>query len=189
MPDAVLMHKDDQLGSGQTVFKNTGVEWGDDGVKGLVHYVPHGQGDWHIFDNFANHEHSKDYDSGTSRINERVEAMVTGSTSSNLRKRLLLPKDFGSFVGDAIKIIVYRSGTISMAASLYTAGAADAGVSFVDITPASNVTYEQFLLTPTGVYMPGDFMTLEIAVSTDTAGEYALICDLEVVYRTKRGNI
>lgn len=190
MPNALLMHKDDKLGSGQTIFVNTGVEYGDDGIKGLLHYVPLAQGDWELYAEGSHHEHSKVYDDATSRLLEHVEAVQSGTLSSFLRKRIVLPRDLGAFPDDCLRIITYRSGSIqALKARFHRAGGTDTAINGVSISPASDTTYEQFLMRPVTFYMPGDFVTLEVEFQSDTAGEFIRIGDVELLYKSGRGNI
>lgn len=191
MPNAILMHMDDHFGSGQLVFKNNNVEYGDDGIKGLIDYVPMAQGDWDSFDASPHHEYDKRYDSGTSRVMAHIEAVMAGtSQTSYIRKRVLLPRNFGSIPTDGLRVITYRNGAItSLKAKLLFFGSADAAVNGVSIKPVSDVTFEQFLMSPSGLYAPGDFLTIEVELVADTAGQYARIADLELIYRTARGNI
>lgn len=184
---AILMHKGDKLGSGETIFTNTGVEYADDGIKGLLDNVPQSQQDW-IVDGPAPLTYP--YDATTGRLPAHLAAPGAGNTF--LRKRLLLPRNFGVFPDSSLKVITRRHGTNGgYTLTLVGPGAIpDPDVDGVDINPVSADEYEQFIMTPGGFYTPNDpvFVTIEVQF-TGVGGEWVEICDLEFTTRSGRGNI
>jgi hypothetical protein len=189
MPKAILMNKHDILGSGKTVFENTGVTYADDGINGLLHNIPMSQQDW-IHDGV--HALSYSFDATTARLPARMTA--AGAGNGFLRKRLLLPRDFGRWPNNAIKLITRRSAIIS-GSLLFTmygpSGSADPDVNAINVTPVSADTYEQFVITPGGVYAQSDFMTaaLELEFIAANPGDWMEISDVEVTIRSAEGNI
>jgi hypothetical protein len=169
------MNLDDKFGSGQTSFGNTGVIYADKGIKGLTENVPMAQNEW-LFATSGTQTRTEVLDASTKRVMTRVTGVAGASEDATLHRRILLPKNHGAVV------------TATM--TLYgPSGAADAGVTAVTIKPGLGGTFEQFLMTPSGVYAPSDFLTIKIDVTTDTAGHYLDVCDIELASRSKIGNI
>lgn len=190
MPNAILMHKDDKLGSGQLVYKNTAVEYGDDGISGLLHNVPVAQNEW-AFTTSGTQTRSDVMDATTKRVATRVSSAVAVSETATLAKRVLLPRDYGSWPANGLRVITRRHQSGSSASlTLYgPGGTADAAVNGVSVLPVADDTYEQFVMSPSGLYVPGDFLTLVLTVVTTLTLRYLEINDIEMIIRNKRGNI
>lgn len=187
MPDAILMHKDDELGSGKTTFTNTGVIYADNGIQGLLRNVVQSQQDW-IVDGAAPLTYP--YDATTGRLPAHLAAPGAGTTF--LRKRLLLPRDFGNWPDSGLKVITRRHGTNGgFTLTLLGPGAVpDPDVDAVDINTVVADDYEQFVMTPGGFYVSNDpiFVTIEVTF-TGVGGEWVEICDLEFTTKSGLGNV
>ena len=68
-------------------------------------------------------------------------------------------------------------------------GTPDPGVNGVDVQATAALTFELFTLTPTATYFPGDFVTLELECETDANAEFNEVADIEIEYKTARGNV
>lgn len=190
MPDAILMHLDDKLGSGQMSFQNTGVVYGDDGVTGLLHNVPIAQSEWY-FATTGVQLRSEILDAGTKRVMTRATGAAAASQVATLAKRILLPRNYGSIPDNSLKVVTRRANVGNLATlTLYgPGGVADAAVDHVSVLPVADATFEQFVMSPSGMYLPNDFVTLVLEVTTVAAGRYVEIGDIELIVRSKRGNI
>jgi len=181
-------HKNEKIGSGQLIFMNTDVVYGDDGISGLDHYVPFAQGDWTYAAGTGTATFAVIYDAATSRVYASLTCLGTGTVF--LRKRILLPKDFGNFPANALTMITYRSAPLtSMKTTIYKAGAADATVVGVSVEPSISTTWESFSKSPTSSYASGNFITLEVESNHDTIGDESRYSDVSLLYSNLRGNV
>lgn len=190
MPRAIRHARHDESECGEIVYLRTAVEYGDDGIKGLRHFVPIEQGNW-LHDGTANHALSRVYDAGTSRIMDRITASAGGAITSKMRKRLLLPYDFGQFFSFSLSLIVRgNAGTLptSFKLTLLNAAAADATINGLSIKPTVGNTFELKTTMPGTVYVRGVFLTLEFELVTANNGEWGEIGDLFLAYQSGRGN-
>jgi len=100
-----------------------------------------------------------------------VEEIHTGAGTGKFYKGLLVANTHPP--NTALPTFTFwtkRNGaTTSFTITLYKTGTADAGVNAVTIKPVANATYEQFTLTPTGLYSPGDALLFEL-ISVAIAG-------------------
>ena len=201
-------HVNDELGDGEFRFMRTDVTHADDGHDNLKLYAPFDQGDWQKDDTTGTSIYSKGFDSGTSRVYESlaVNTLVGGAGVYTIRRRLLLPRDFGRsgvlpedpgaadggiglFDANAISLFTYRDGAVSdIKATLLYAGAADGGVNGVSVNPGAASTWTMFTLSPSGTYAPGQFVTLQIEYDANTAAIAIRVADIIVAYRSARGN-
>lgn len=181
----------DEIGAGHFKFLNTGVEVGDDGIKGLRHYVPLSQNEW-LHDGTANHAKSEQYDGGTGRILTRITAAAGGAITSRMRKRVLLPRDFWKFPALGFEVIVRGSNALPTFVKMTVERNAtpDGTVNDLDIKPSVHSTFEakQMSISST-TYLAGDFIILEFKVTTANNAEWAEIGDVQLGYITARGNV
>lgn len=181
-------HKNEKIGSGAFFFMNTDVVYGDDGISGLDHYVPLAQGDWTYAAGTGTATYANVYDAATSRVYASMTALTTGTVF--LRKRILLPKDFGNFMTNSLGIITYRSAPLTfMRITFYKAGSADASINGASIEPSVSTTWEAFSKSPTSSYAAGDFVTLEVSANHDTIGDESRYSDVTLLYSNLRGNV
>lgn len=190
MPRARRHARHDEMENGEFVFLATGVEYGHDGILNLRHYVPFSQETW-IHDGTANHAQTAPYDAVTSRLTNRVTASLGGAITSRTRKRIVLPRDFGSFPASGVSVIVRSSASIptDVQLSLYMDGVADSSLIAYSIKPTVGLTYEEKFASIGDTYSPGDVVTLELAVTTANNAEYAEVGDIEIAYLSGRGNV
>jgi hypothetical protein len=188
MPDADRQVILDELEAGFFRFLLTGTEMGSDGFAGYYHYVPVDPIKWSFFLAHG-HSYSEEWDAATSRINARLTGKAAGT--SYLRKRVLLPYDFGSFPANAISVVIRAHDITGPALTLtmYIAGAADSGINGSNILPGMDDTYTLTNETPADAYSPGDWVTFEIAYTSDAAAQYVDVSDLSLAYVSARGNV
>lgn len=182
----------EEIQAGEFEWLLTDVEMGHDGFKNLRHYAPFDQTNWHFYQAGPGHMFEVVYDTVPNRLCARVTSVNGGNRQSKIRKRILLPDDFGYFPVDALVFKTRRAsgGPLSFNAYLYNGMATDPSVNGVDVKPAVITPwYEMKLLTPTGFYFPGDFLTLELELNTVAVGHWCEIADIELAYKTARGNI
>lgn len=191
MPNAILMHLDDKLGSGQMTFENTGVVYGDDGITGLLYNLPVPQNEW-TFSTTGVQTRADALDGTTKRIMTRATGAAAASQVATIAKRVLMARDFGSWPDQGFKVITRKHGAggNAITMTLYgPGGVADAAVDHVSVLPVAADTFEQFVMSPSGLYTPNDFLTLQVAITTTLVGDYVEIGDIEMIVRSKRGNI
>ena len=184
------MVREDELAKGGWLFTSTGVAYWHDGIKNLRQFIPIAQSDWVKEDTAGTSTLDFPYDGATSRITARITPTAFGT--HKIRKRILLPRDFGAWAPTSpITVVTKRSAVdTSLLATLFHGGAADAGVNGVSVDPSVAATYQTFTLTPTDVtYNPGDLVTFEIAYIAAANGRTIEACDLMLSYKTNRGNI
>lgn len=181
--------RDDEISAGGFRFIISDVWFWHDGFKNLRHYVPFAQNDWAKEDASGVSILSFPFDSGTGRIAGEINPATFGT--HKIRKRIILPRDFGAFAPtQPITLITKRSAAVtSLVASLYNAATVDPGVNAVDVSPSVSATWETFTLTPSGAYNPGDFITFEIVYVAAANGRTVDIADLQLSYKTNRGNV
>lgn len=192
MPKAILPTRNEEIFGGFFHYTLTDVFYGHDGIENLKHFVPFAQNEWHLFQAGTSHQFFSIFDDVTSRIMARQEALVAAASRlSTIRKRIILPTDFGSFVVDGLRVIADSSVAQPDAytISLVKSGTVDPGVSAASILVAAGGTPQLFELTPTAIYSPGDFVTLEIKMTSSGAGDFGEIGDIELEYLNKRGNV
>lgn len=209
MGDLHLPVRQDLADSGEFRFNNHGVSHADDGHEMLRQYAPFDQGPAQVEDVTGSSLFNPGvFDAPTSRLYDEVKAvtLVAGAGVYKWRRRLLLPRDFGrsapspidgttdAFLGlfeaDALSIFVYRDGDITdIKATLWIAGAADAGVNGVSIKPVAANTWTMKTLSPSGTYAPGQFVTLELEYDASTEGVAVRYADFINNYRVARGNV
>ena len=190
MPKALRPFRHEEIFSGEFVWLLTQVEMGHDGFKNLIHFVPLAQNDWQLFQSGSGHILTNEFDPATSRDLARQTATVAAARTSFLRKRIILPQDFGQFDTGAIVFITRRSASAptSYQATLLKGGVADPGINGVNVQ-AATTAFELKTLTPTATYFPGDLVTLELECITGGNLQFNEIGDLEIQYRTARGNV
>jgi len=78
------------------------------------------------------------------------------------RMALTLPVNFMSFPEDAIQIDVRKSASVTAMTLLLEGndGTHDPAIDSVDIEPVGSIDWEVMKLTPSGVYHPGDMITI-----------------------------
>jgi hypothetical protein len=179
----------DEIAKGGFHFTSSDVFVWHDGIKNLRHFVPFAQNDWAKHDDSGASTLSFPFDSGTGRISAELNPSSAGV--HKIRKRILLPRDFGAFAPTVpMEIVVQRSGAVTaIKATLWLGATADPGINGVAIDPAVASTWESFILIPTGSYNPGDFVTFEVEYDASTNGVTVDIADLSFAYKTNRGNI
>lgn len=181
----------EEIGNGHFKFLNTGVEYGDDGIKGLRKHVPLPQSEW-IHDGTANHVKSDQFDAGTSRMMTRIAATAGGAITSRMRKQIVVPRDFWKFPTLGFEMIVRGSNALPTAVTMTVKrlGTADANVNDLTIKPSVVLTFEvkQISITST-TYLFGDALILEFKVTTANNAEYAEIGAIAISYITARGNV
>ncbi len=181
----------EEIGNGHFHFLNTDVFYGDDGIKGLRHFVPLAQSDW-IHDGTANHSMSDQLDAGTSRLMKRITAGAGGAITSRMRKQVLLPRDFWYFPALGFEMMVRASASLPTAVTMTVKrlGTADGTVNDADIKPSVGGVFElKQLGISTTTYMAGDVVLLEFKLETANNAEYAEIGALALAYKTARGNV
>jgi hypothetical protein len=181
----------EEIGNGHFEFLNTGVVYGDDGIKGLRHFAPLAQSDW-VHDGTANHAMSDQLDAATSRLMKRITAAAGGAITSYMRKQVLVPRDFWKFPAFGFAMIVRGSGTLPTAVTMTVKrlGTADANVNDLNIKPSVGTTFESKTTSITSTtYLAGDVILLEFKVTTANAAEYAEIGAVQLGYTTARGNV
>lgn len=180
---------DSEISAGGFKFITSGVWFWHDGFKNLRHYVPFAQNDWALEDTGGTSALDYPFDSGTGRISARITP--TAFATHKIRKRILLPRDFGAFAPTLpITIVTRRSAAVtSVKASLFNAATVDPGVNGVDVSPAVSATWETFTLTPSGAYFPGDLVTFQIEYVAAANGRTVEAADLTLSYKTNRGNV
>lgn len=182
----------EEIQAGEFVYLLTDVEYGHDGIKNLRHYIPFEQTQWHFYQAVSGHVMDTVFDTVPHRLTTRVTAVNGGVRLSKIRKTFILPDDFGRFPTDALIFKVRRSvssPTIFLA-TLYHGSAIDPAINGVTIFPTvATPDYELKLLTPADAYYAGDFATLELDVATNATGQWLEISDIELAYKTARGNI
>ena len=192
MPNALRPVRHEEIQAGEFVWVATGVELGHDGFKNLLYNVIFAQGGWTLFQSVVHHQLVEVFDTVTSRISARQEALDSvASVTSTIRKRILLPPDFGFFPAVALKLITKVSDPVPDAytISIVKNGVVDPGVSAVSIKPVLGDTFEFFEFSPTGEYFPGDLVTLEVKLETSLATHFGEIADVELEFKTARGNV
>ena len=134
MPKAILPFRTEEIFAGFFHYTLTDVFYGHDGISGLKHFVPFAQSEWHHFTT-QGHQLTHVHDSVTSRISARIESVQAAARTSIIRKRVILPTDFGSWVASGLRFIVFRgaSAPVSFNVSLFKDGVVDPGISGVDI--------------------------------------------------------
>lgn len=189
MPNAGRGVKDDELSAGGWRFLASDVWIWHDGFKNLRHYIPFAQNDWTLNDGSGSSALDFPFDSGTGRVPVRITPVVAGV--HKIYKRILVPRDFGiQAPSQPMSIVTRRSSTDTyLKAYLYNATTVDPGVNGVSIDPAVSATWESFALVPTGAYNPGDWMTLLVEYSAAAAGRTVEVADLQIGYKTNRGNV
>lgn len=190
MPRARRHARHDEIECGEFVFLRTGVQYGDDGILNLRHFVPFQQETW-THDGTANHALSTQYDALTSRVMSRITASAGGAITSKMRKRIILPRDFGSFPGLGVSLAVQSSVSIPTAYTLsaFMDGVADGVLNAASIKPTLGGTYETMVSEFGSDYAAGNLVTLEVALTTANNGEWAELGDIEIAYLTGRGNV
>lgn len=190
MPDGLYPFRNEKINNGQTVYILTGVEYGHDGIKNLQHFVPFAQNEWELEQTAGTPTLTRPFDAATSRITARITD-VGGTDQGKIRKRFILPSDFGSFPTGSLVLMSRRSASAPthFKATLLKGGVADPGVSGAAIQASVGLTYELKTLTPTATYFPGDFVTLELDSLTSVAAQFNEVADLELLYTTGRGNV
>lgn len=185
-----LPQRDDRSQSGRFLFENNLVGYCDDGIDGLKHYAPFDQGDWMKANIQGECSYKKGYDSGTSRIYEKlgVNALSAGVAQVQLRRRLLLPWNFGELYDGCLTLFTYRTTAVThFELSTLQSGS---GLETFDVSPASTSTWEAFTLTPAvGTFERGAFLTLILDVETADVTTEAWIADLAFGYKSARGNV
>lgn len=190
MPPARLPNRHEEIQNGEFVFLQHGVEYGDDGVKNLKHFVPMAQNEWHHFLSATHHRLVRVHETVTSRIMTRMIACEGGAKTSKMMRRILLPKDFGSFPVSGLSVISRRSSNVtSFSVTLWKSGVADLTIDNISIFPISENTFEAFSFTPAASYSPGDFASIEIKIQTSGRGAWAEVGDISLAYVTARGNV
>lgn len=186
---AKRMVREDEIALGGFRFTSTDVWLWHDGIKNLRHYVPLAQNDWQKEDAAGASALDFPFDAGTGRISARVTPSAFGT--HNLRKRIILPRDFGIFAATSpITIVTRRSNTnTSLKAYLYNGTTVDAGINGVSVNPSVAATWETFTLTPSGTYNAGDFVTFQVEYVAAANGRTVEVADLAMSYKTNRGNI
>lgn len=181
--------RNDEFAKGGFHATSSDVWYWHDGIKNFRHYVPFAQSDWTKEDQSGTSSLSFPFDSGTGRIGAMLNPSSFGEHI--LRKRIILPRDFGAFAPtEPITITIRRSGVVSAIAALLLNGAThDPTIDSVDISPVVDSVWETFILTPTGTYNPGDFVTFVVEYEAGSNGITVEIADLSLSYKTNRGNI
>ncbi len=191
MPPWQLAARAEEVGSGHTKYTNTGVEYGDDGIKGLRNYVPLAQSEW-LHDGTAGHTKSDEYDATTSRILTRITSGSAGTITSRMRKAVLVPRDFWKFPPSGFEFFVRGSATLPSAVTMTVKrlGTADDTVNDFSILPAVPSVFEAKQLDITATtYLAGDLIILEFKVTTGAGGRWAEIGGIGLGYITSRGNV
>lgn len=183
------MVREDEIAAGGFKFTTTDVYYWHDGIKNLRHQVPFAQNDWAKEDASGTSAMDFPFDSGTGRISARVTPSVAGT--HNLRKRIILPRDFGTFAPTTpISVVMKRSAAnTSLKAYLFNGATVDPGINGVSVDPSVSATWETFQLTPTGTYVPENFLTFVIEYVCALATRTVEVADLQLGYKTNRGNI
>lgn len=188
MPDLLYHIRADWAAAGFFGFKRTDVKYAHNGIQKLKHYVPQSQQDWAEFTTSGVHTFGYNYDGGTSRVSKRITCVGVGVAL--LRKRIQLPRDFGSFVASGFSIVTMRSAAIThLQVTLMKGGASDSTINGTSISPSLSTVWETFNLSPGSTYSPGDWVTVQISASLDTIGDIVDIADLSMLYLNARGNV
>ncbi len=190
MPKGLRPFRHEEIFSGEFLWLLTQVEMGHDGFKNLQHFVPLPQSEWALEQTVGTPTLTFPFDAVTSRVTSRITA-VGATDQGKIRKRFILPNDFGSFPAGALVFLTRRSASAptSFNLSLLTGGRADSAGSAVDFLATAGLTYELKTLSPADSYFPGDFLTLEIDSLFSGAGQFNEVVDIELLYTTARGNV
>jgi hypothetical protein len=192
-----LPQRDDRSQSGRYFFNNNNVGYCDDGIDGLIHFVPFDKGPWVKNDNGdATSLFAMSVDEGGSyRVSEHITPTLldTGVATIDLWRRFQLPIDFGSFPADALSIFIKNfsvADTGSCALRIYNAATSAAIIS--SAIPAVDDTWEEFTANmPAGLepYLAGQWFTLKFSVSVTDLANIIDIADLSLRYKSARGNV
>lgn len=186
MPKAILPTRNEKMFAGEFTYTLTGVQMGHDGIKNLVHWIPFAQNDWKLFQSGSGHKLDFVHDSVTSRVKARQESTNAALHTSIIRARVALPKDFGSFV--AVRMLSFRGAS---SPTLYNFKLIKNGVAetALNLIPTAASTYELKELVPVNAYFPDEFVVFEITLTTAAINVFGDVSDIEVEYKTARGNV
>ena len=190
MPPALRPFRHEEINNGEVVYLLTDVEYGHDGIKNLQHYVPFAQNEWFLEQTVGTPTLTFPFDSATSRITSRITS--TGVTDQGkIRKRFILPQDFGNFPTGGLVFVVKRSASAptSFKVTLLKGGSPDSVVNAVNVQATAGLTFELKTLSPGDTYFPGDFLTLEFDSLFNAASQFNEVVDIEILYITARGNV
>lgn len=190
MPPALRPFRHEEIESGEFVWLLTGVVMGHDGFSGLQHFVPGVEADYSLEQTVGTPTLTRPFDAVTSRLPSRITS-VGATDQGKIRRRFILPNDFGGFPADSLIFLTRRSASAptSFKVSLLRGGAADPGVNAVSVQASAATTYELKTLSPTGTYFPGDFLTLEFDSLFNAGAQFNEVADIELLYTTSRGNV
>lgn len=149
-------------------------------------FMPMSQQDWAFFNASGGHDFSYVFDTGSSRVMARQEATQSPTRISQIRRRIILPRNFERFEKTALRFIVRGSASLPVRheLTLLKNGVADPNIDGLDIIASAGSTFEARSATPEGTYRLGDFITLEVEVETTTNGEFGEFGDLQFKYKT-----
>lgn len=190
MGNARRVFRRDESEVGEVVWLSTAVEMGSSGIKGLLHFVGFDQLGWVKEDDApATSNKLEIYDAVTSRTPTRMDVTATGK--HRLVKRVIIPIDFGNFSGDSVALLTRVSSVavgLTLKLTMFRGGVADLGINAVNVKPLMANTYSFFTFTPLDTYSPGDFVTFELELVSDSIGDTADVADLELTYKNTMGN-
>ena len=189
MPKANRPIRHEEIQAGEFVWLATDVDYGDDGIRGLKHFIALPQGGWHFQQDDFGHILQHVFDTAASRLCWRQASVSSGAKRSYMRGGFILPADFGSFISVTFKTRRSVVAATSYLMSLLFDGAADPTAADVDVLPVASGDYYIWQVVPSGTYSPGDFCVLQFDLLTSAADVWAEVSDIELAYRTARGNI
>lgn len=191
MPGASYAFREDWTASGFFGFSSTGVQYADRGIKGLRKYAPFDQGPWLKIDTLGTSDYTMGYDGDTSRVFDQIEPTVlsVGNGVFALYRRLRIPRDFGGFSGITLFSLRNSLEVYEMIVTMWANGVADTGVNAIRVKPIMTDVWEQFTLTPTGAYLPGDFVTFVVQIASSSIAVQARFADWAPCYVTDKGNV
>ncbi len=191
MPDGLYPYRNEIINNGQTVYKLTGVVYGDDGITNLQHFIPIGESGYDDFPGGASVTITRVFDGGISRLSTRVTSTAGGAQNATVRKAFIIPNDFGSFPTGALVLKSRRSSSAPthLQLTVEKGGTADPSIGGVDIQAVAGLTWEVKTITPTAVYFPGDHVVIAVESQTNANAQFNEVAELELLYTTARGNV
>lgn len=189
MADISYPYREDRSCSGFFEFTNTGVQYADTGVRGLKQYANFDQGPWMKVDSSGTSTYAMDLDAGIYRLSESLTSDSATGGDHRLYRRMRVPRDFGHWL-TLTMFARKNNGTVvtSLGVSIYKGATVDPTVNAFSIKPATNNEWQQFTMTPTGNYSPGDFITFEIKLVCTGFCE-VFVADLAPLYYIDKVNV
>jgi len=181
------MSKRDRLQAGEFRFLRNNVAYADNGIDGLLHYMPIPQAVYQAQVVSGTFSIGFRYDGSEFRTPYKVLCDADGQAVVLIRFRL--PADFGSFPAASLAVLTQRNtGTQTAGMTFSQDGVADATVDGFDVTPSTDGVWEAFTTAPTSIYTRGDWVSLVWTIDA-VAGEYIELADVSLAYLSGVGNV